>query len=55
MYLLTLIASDLALMLRQVNLEAPLSIKLCKNLALQVMHLLCSQQDLGIKTLDASL
>ena len=40
MHLLMLVATDLSKMLHQVSLESPLAVKMCKNLALQVMHLL---------------
>ena len=40
MHLLMLVGTDLSKMLHQVSLESPLAIKMCKNLALQVMHLL---------------
>lgn len=52
MNLLSLITADLALMLHCVNLEAPISIKACKILALQLMHMLCGQEAKAVSNLD---
>ena len=39
--LLQIITGDLSKMIHTANLESPLSVKLFKNMALQIIHLLC--------------